>query len=293
MTSHEHAEFAETIDHPILDLVMRLRARAERDATNLLFLEGVRFIATAEQAGATFRHILTSPTLLTSSAARAAVRRATARGVSHVEMTPEVFRAISQARRASGVAAIVEQRWRPLASLDDDPLPDPREEAPPPAYPLWVAMRHLQSAGNLGTLVRSAHALGARGLICIGETLDPYAPDCVRASMGALIGLECARTTHERLDAWRRASARRWRLVGASAHATHPAWQARLDQPLILLMGHERHGLTKEGRDMCDELVGIPMRTDLVTSLNVGVAGSVLLYEISRQRHWRHLPEVW
>ena len=60
MTIHSDAELVETTDHPILDLIMRLRTLPERDATNLLFLEGGRFIATAEQAGATFRHIVTS-----------------------------------------------------------------------------------------------------------------------------------------------------------------------------------------------------------------------------------------
>ena len=120
------------------------------------------------------------------------------------------------------------------------------------------------------------------GLVCLGSTLDPWSPDAVRASMGAALGVGLMRATHGSLA--RAARGAPTRIVGASAHATTPLWACDLaSTPTVVLIGHERHGLTDEEVAMCDELVTIPMRGE-VSSLNAGVAAGLVLYEAMRQR---------
>src|SRR5262249_47531046 len=162
-------------------------------------VEGVRFVLMAEQAGCPFHSLILSPRLLRSGAARRSLARLEKLGVPRLCVTPEVFRQLSSARRASGIAAIVRQRWMPLTQVSES------------AGPTWLAVRRIDSPGNLGTLLRTAEATRTPGLILLGSRVDPFDPDTVRASMGAVFRLSFVRTTHKALEQWRQRG--RWRLV--------------------------------------------------------------------------------
>jgi RNA methyltransferase, TrmH family len=270
MKENDPTQLVSSIRHPLLDLALRLRSRPCRDHHKLVFVEGVRFVLAAEQAGCSFHALVVSPRLLRSSAGRQSLKRLQSLGVVSLGVTAEAFRQISGARRASGIAAIVRQRWVPLSHVTE------REGR------TWLALRRIDAPGNLGTLLRTAEATQTPGLILLGSRVDPFDPDVVRASMGAVFRMAFVRTTHRALDRWRRLH-RGWRLVGAMAEgaAVYPACD--LSGPSVLLLGHERSGLTEEERSLCDATVRISMGGRL-SSLNVGVAASVLLYEAWRQR---------
>jgi len=99
--------------------------------------------------------------------------------------------------------------------------------------------------------------------------------------MGAIFRLAFVRTTHQMLQSWR--LQRRWQVFGATPQGSSLLWETDLTRPTIVLVGNERSGLTEEEGALCDATIRIPMGGAL-SSLNVGVAGSVLLYEAVRQR---------
>jgi TrmH family RNA methyltransferase len=270
MKENQPEPLVSSVQHPLLSLALQLRSRPHRDHHKLVFVEGVRFVLAAEQAGCSFHSLITSPRLLRSGAARRSLARLQGLGVPQVRITAEAFRQISGARRASGIAAIVRQRWTPLSQVSDR------------SGPMWLALRRIDAPGNLGTLLRTAEATRTPGVILLGSRVDPFDPDVVRASMGAVFRLAFVRTTHRALDLWRRRR-KSWRLVGATAHGAQIFWRCDLSRPTVLLLGHERSGLTEEERALCDATLCIPMGGRL-SSLNVGVAASVLLYEALRQR---------
>ena len=138
-----------------------------------------------------------------------------------VALTPEAFRRASRAERASGVGAIVAQRWQSLHAL--------------PPRGCWLVLERARSPGNLGTSLRSSSAFGGAGVILVGNEVDPFDPRTVRASMGALFGQRLVRTDLAALHGW----------------ANHQ--------------------------------VRIPMH-HTVDSLDLAVAGSMLLYEATSQR---------
>src|SRR6266446_5010700 len=131
-----------------LDAIRRLQAdRAHRDARRTFFVEGVRNVVQAIESGF---HIET------------------------LDVSPEAFRQVSATPRASGVGAVVAQRWSPLHG------------ASPRAGLCWVVLEAVRSEGNLGSLIRTSEAIGGAGFILVGPGIDPFDPAVVRASMGAL-----------------------------------------------------------------------------------------------------------
>ncbi|ROT29811.1 TrmH family RNA methyltransferase [Micromonospora sp. HM5-17] len=146
------------------------------------------------------------------------------------------------------------------------------------------------SPGNVGTLVRSADALGAAGVIVTGHAADVYDPKAVRASTGSVFAVPTVRVPGPApvLDwvARIRASGVPLRVVGTDEHGTRDIAAVDLRQPTLLLVGNETAGLSAAWREAADELVRIPMY-GAASSLNAATAGSIALYESVRQRRAR------
>lgn len=183
-------------------------------------------------------------------------------------VTPEQFRSISWTPRASGLGAIVRQHWTPLDRIE------PRRGL------CWVAVGRVRSPGNLGTILRTAEAVGAGGAIFLGGEADPFDPDVVRATMGGLFRLQIVRTSIPELAVWARRHG--CRVIGTSPSASALYTEVPVRAPLVVLFGEERHGLTSEELALCTHTARIPIlgRAD---SLNVGVAAGVMLYEVLRR----------
>ncbi len=253
--------------NPQIKAIRALRQRKARDESGLCFVEGIRLVAEAARAGAVER-LVVAPELLTSPFAQELVAAQAAAGAQVLEVGREVFASLSQKDGPQGLAAVARQRWVALEQV---------ELGPPPG---WVALVEPADPGNLGTIVRTADGAGASGVIIVGPGADPYDPAALRASMGAAFALSLVRTTWERLAAWKRATGAF--LVGTSDRAPAHFQRASYPQPVVLLMGSERQGLSPEQLALCDLTVAIPMR-GRGDSLNLAVATGVMLYELLRQ----------
>jgi TrmH family RNA methyltransferase len=250
--------------------IRELRLRSARERTGLHYVEGLRAVLQALAARVPVELLVTSEVLCRNALAQKTVRLRKRDGVPVLRVTPEEFRSVSTAARASGLGAILRQRWTPLERLD------PRRGL------AWIAVRRLRSPGNLGTILRTAEAAGAGGLLLLGGESDPFDPDVVRASMGAVFHLEMVRTTLATVAAWARSH--RSTVLGLSPAARLAYTEAPVNPPLIILLGEERAGLTREEQAACTHLASIPI-VGRANSLNVGVAAGVMLYEVLRRRY--------
>lgn len=231
-------------------------------------IEGVRFLIAAADSNADFVGLVVQKRLLESVVGRMIVRRLRRNGVPVLGATESEWASISRLDEGTGrgVIAIVRQRFV-------RPRPIGRGE-------LWLAAESVRSPGNLGTLLRTCLAVGARGVFVLGDT-DVHDPACVRATMGALPMLELVRVSPQQLVQLVQQSGAS--LVGASPDGEHHYWDHLYRGANVLLVGTERTGISRELRDACDVLVRIPMVGKL-DSLNVAVAGSLVLYEVFAQR---------
>lgn len=156
--------------------------------------------------------------------------------------------------------------------------------------PLVVVFDRPQSPGNLGTVLRSADAFGATGLIVCGHAADFFDPQCVRASVGAMfhmpfLALPSANEAREFMDSRRPGLL----YVGTSARGDVLLSETKLTGPLALVIGNETFGLSRAWKDNCDTLARIPI-SGAASSLNAGCAASICLYEIARQREKQSAP---
>jgi 23S rRNA (guanosine2251-2'-O)-methyltransferase len=149
--------------------------------------------------------------------------------------------------------------------------------------PFLLALDSLQDPQNFGTLLRTALAVGASGVILPEHRAVSVTPAVSNASAGAVEHLRVARVTNLARTLGQLKERGVW-VFGLAAEADQPYWQADFTGPLALVVGSEGSGLGRLVREACDVLVKIPMLPGSIDSLNASVAGSLVLYEAFRQR---------
>lgn len=251
--------------NPKVKQVRALRQqRKRRDESGLFVVEGIRPVGEAVEAGAGVEYICYAPELLTSDFARELIRRESARGLPCYPVAAELFHSLAEKENPQGILAVVRQRRVALSELT------------PETFGWGVSLVAPQDPGNVGTILRTIAAVGASGLILLDHSADPYHPNSVRASLGALFWQPIATASFADFARW--SSAHGYTLVGTSAHGGAD-YRAQLDyaRPVILLMGSEREGLSPEQAAVCHRMVRLPMH-GRVTSLNLAIATGVMLY---------------
>ena len=250
-------------------LVKELRrafSRGEPTADGSCAIEGVRILEEAIRSGLRFRAVF-----FRESSASLADRLLPQIGaqVETIGLPDSVFDNVVDTETPQGVAALVKLKSFHL----DDALRAP--------LPLVLVAAGLQNPGNLGTILRSAEAFGASGVLVAEKTVNPMLPKTVRASAGSVFRLPIVHVAlADVLDRLRDAGLR---LVATSSHKGTPASEADLGGKLALFIGNEGAGLPRETLKQMDEVVVIP-HSPKVESLNAGIAASILLYEAARQR---------
>ncbi len=169
------------------------------------------------------------------------------------------------------IAAVVERRPAELAALSEG------SGSPP----LWLLLAGVSDPGNAGTLLRSAEAVGARGVVFGEGSVDAYSPKAVRASAGAIHRVTVVEASIAESAAHLRLSGAR--LVGADQRAETPLEDLDLSRPIGFVLGNEARGLPPDLVALLDDQVRIPM-VGRVESLNVAMAGTILLFEAERRR---------
>jgi RNA methyltransferase, TrmH family len=238
----------------------------------MFFVEGVRNVVRAIESGFHIETLVYSEKLLIVPIARRLVRDRCRSGTPTLDVSPEVFRQVSMTPRASGVGAVVAQQWSTL------------HHASPKSALCWVVVEAIRSEGNLGSLIRTSEAVGGAGFILVGPQVDPYSPAVVRASMGAVFGQTFIRTNGRSLRNWVRRH--RCRVIGASPGGSADLHRFEYPRPTVLVLGEEREGLSPAQSGLCTDFVRIPM-VGAADSLNLAVAGSLLMYEVYRARSAR------
>ncbi len=254
--------------------VQRLRRlvgrRSAREAERAFVAEGAKVVTAALDAPGSVEALFVDPTA-TGPSDLAVVERAFAAGCRVFELEKGVLERVAGTVTPQPLLAIVPALDRPLGDLSTDGV--------------IVLCADVRDPGNLGTVLRSAEAAGARGVVCTEGTVDPYNPKCVRASAGALfhVPLVVGGDTVQVLGQLRTRGLRR---LGASARAGADLWDTDLTGPLVLVLGNEATGLPPEVDAALDGHVAIPI-CGQAESLNVGMAAAVLVYEATRQRRAR------
>jgi RNA methyltransferase, TrmH family len=257
--------------NPVVKRMRRLADRKYRRREGAFVVQGIRPVWQAVEAGAQIETLIVAPDLIRQPAALAMVAAAEAAGTPVARFDPLLFGRLADRELPGGLAAIVSCA---TATLDDLPVS---------ADALYAVLHEAANPGNLGTIIRTASAAGAAGVILLGHSADPYDPAAVKASMGALFTVPVPQVASaEEFLGW--AAGRGVRVVATSGRASMSCWEADLQLPLAFLLGSEGTGLPSWLLDRTAAQVRIPM-TGTAESLNLAVAAGVLLYEARRRTH--------
>jgi RNA methyltransferase, TrmH family len=217
-----------------LKLIRKLQARKHREHFGVFAAEGEDLVEAAERAGAEAEFVL----------------------VAGRDVEPALLADVSELGSGTRVIGVYRQRWSPLGGA------------------LSVYLEGVRDPGNVGTIVRTVHALADGPVILGPECADPHSPKAVRASMGSVFARPPASATLAEVDGFKLA------LDGRAADELR---DVELRTPLVLCLGAEREGLPAAVMEAVDATARIPMRPEGPDSLNVAAAAAVATYEVANR----------
>ena len=233
----------------------------ERINAHAFVAEGVRLVEEALLVGWPFRFVLTGDTL--SVRGRALVQKLVTKGIEVEQVPDSLLNSVSETENSQGI----------LAVLDYSPLPIPQ------SIDFVLIPDSIRDPGNLGTLLRTAAAAGVQAVFLPPETMDAFAPKVLRAGMGAHFRLPILSLSWDEI----RNHTSGLQIYLAEMKGSVSCWQADFKVPLALIIGGEAEGASPAARTLATQQVLIPM-VGTTESLNAGIAGAILLFEVVRQR---------
>ncbi|CCF17738.1 putative RRNA methylase protein, TrmH family [Pseudorhizobium banfieldiae] len=257
-----------SLSNPIVKDIKALSNKKDREQSGTFMAEGLKLVIDALELGWTIRILAYAKAAKGKPLVEQVAARTIAKGGLVLEVSEKVLSSITRRDNPQMVVGIFEQRWTPLDDLR------------PSQGVTYVALDRVRDPGNLGTIIRTADAAGASGVILVGECTDPFSLETVRATMGSVFAVPLARATTEEFFAWQKRS-------GAQVVATHLAGAVDYrtvnyeKKPTVLLMGNEQSGLPEALAKSADRLVRIPQQ-GRADSLNLAVATAVMLFEARR-----------
>lgn len=258
--------------NPRIKAIRKLRDRKYREQSASHLVEGVRAIEEGlDNAALVTTLIFNESALRESKELQHLLQR-----ISEIKpqpellaVTTEVLSSFSSRSNPHLAIAVFDQRWMSLEEIKEDP------------NHAWIALEAPRDPGNVGTIIRTAEAAGARGVILLDQSCDPYSPEAMRASTGALFGISLVKSTRDTFIAWAKQSA--FELVGTGLARSQDYRELPYTAPTIIVMGTEKDGITDTLENACDFMAKIPMRgkTD---SLNLSIASGLMLFEVMNRK---------
>lgn len=258
------AEFISSPNNPKIKLARALQTHPRGKQSNQAFIaEGVRLVEEAASVQWPAHFVLFDETL--SERGRELIQALIAyRGTEIYQIPPGLMSEISGTETPQGILAVLQHETLPL-----------------PQKPTFLILAdQVRDPGNMGTLLRTADAAGADGVILTPGTVNAFAPKVLRAGMGAHFHLPIHALPWQEINLLLKDLP----VFLATAEASLPLWEADFTQPCVLLLGGEAFGATPMGEALATDQVTIPM-PGRAESLNAAMAGGILIAEVLRQRY--------
>lgn len=250
--------------NPRIKEIRKLKDRKEQKRTGLFYMEGLRIVGEAIAKQADLRTMIVCPELLKAEFGQTLWQQAVDRGIEVLEVSASVFESLALKENPQGMAAVAGMRFYTLDDLV-------------PSKGIFVVLTEVADPGNLGTIIRTADAVDCSGVILLGNCTSPYDPAAIRGTMGAIFSTKIVRTDFDDLLRWKEKYG--LQLVGTSDHGARDYVEIEYADPMILMMGSEREGLSAYQMEHCDEMARIPMMRSS-DSLNLAVASGIMMYEV-------------
>ena len=258
--------------NPKVKTILSLRNRRDRDEAGLFLIEGFREITRASAGGVSCMQAFFCEDLFLGSNEPSLLEELKEKGATLYSCSEKVFRKFSYRDRPDGLLVIAQQMDTSFKNFQEDYQSK---------VPFLLVAEGIEKPGNLGTILRSADAVGADAVIVVDKCTDLFNPNVVRASVGTLFTQKVVEAKGEELLAWLKQE--KIQIVAATPHGEKEFTHENLTGPVAVLVGTEQLGLSDLWMKQADIQLRIPMK-GMADSLNVATATTLLLYEVLRQR---------
>ena len=257
-----------SLSNPIIKDIKALSQKKERDETRSFIAEGLKLVIDALDLGWTIKTLVYAKAAKGKPQVEQVALKTVASGGLVLEVSEKVLSAITRRDNPQMVVGVFEQRYAHLRDIR------------PALGETYVALDRVRDPGNLGTIIRTADAAGASGVVLVGETTDPFSLETVRATMGSVFAMPLIRASVAEFVKWQKAADVQLvatHLAGAVDYRTIDYRK----KPVVLLMGNEQAGLPDELAREATALARIPQQ-GRADSLNLAIATGIMLFEARR-----------
>lgn len=250
-------------------LIRKLGSRKHRDAEGLFLVEGVRLVEALLAAAWPVELAVCAPSLVETQRGRELADAIERAGWPRTDASDPELARLAQTDTPQGVLVVVRRRDPPLSEFE------------PGSQSAVLVFDRVGDPGNLGTLVRTAHALGVDWTVALPGTVDPWNPKAVRASAGSSFHVPVTQETWQVLVGWLRD--RDFHILCADPSGETVARDREVPPRFALVLGSEPSGLEPDIERACDQRVAVHLAAE-VDSLNVAIAGALLLDRLLAKR---------
>ena len=270
---YDNLPIISSLQNPRLKSLVKLSKRRERDKEKVFIIEGIRPIERALKSGFEFTELfICSEFFYVKHGEDALVKTFIGLGIPITNLSKEAFSKIAYREHPEGMLAIGKQWPIDISNIKLS------------KHPLLIVLESVEKPGNLGTILRTADAIGADGVILCDPGTDIFNPNVIRASTGTIFSVPVAVTSSS--SAINYLKNRGITILAATPHTKNIYTDVNLSQPVAIVMGAEDTGLSRIWMDSCDLPVKLPM-LGIADSLNVSAATVAICYEALRQRQAR------
>ncbi len=269
--SGKYKEITSTAN-PVIKQIRALALKKNRDLNQTFMAEGLKLVSDAVEKGWDVKTLIFGKSLDGEKELKqrvdALAAKVLVKGGDILEVSNKVLSTITKRDNPQMVVGVIRQKWLP------------NDQVKPGRNGFWIALDRVRDPGNLGTIIRTADAVGADGVLLIGQVTDAFAIEAVRATMGSIFHIPLAHMELAQFLQWKQ----NWPGIVVGTHLNGAVDHRAIDyqnKPVMLLMGNEQQGLPDELAEICDHLALIAM-DGAADSLNLAIATGVMAFEIRR-----------
>ena len=258
-----------SVSNPKIKFIKGLLLRKNRIDSGLFLAEGMRLCKQAISSGWIPKYVIFNSEDEAVKDTKLIIDECIENNGYVLKVSLKILSKISRKENPQTILCVFERKFEEVKNVDEG------------SSLAWVVLDRIRDSGNLGTIIRTCDATGVNGLILIDDCCDPFSPETVRASMGAIFAIKIILMRHEEFLDW--IVNKDNKVVGTTLSASTIYTDINWGETPILLMGNEQSGITEELEGKTDINIKMPMKGSS-DSLNLSVSTGVFLYEILRKK---------
>lgn len=257
-------QYIQSKNNELLKQVRKLKEKKHRDKNNMFIVEGIRFVEEAIKSFFQVKYIFVSEEIVENERVNNILNSLDLQ-VKVYCVGNELLKTLCSTENPQGIIAIVENKELILEDKQG----------------FLIFVDKVQDPGNMGTIIRTAHAAGALGIILRKGTVDIFNEKTLRSTMGSIFHVPII--YNKDIDYISDLKNKGYKLISSYLQTDKSFYDLSLKGNIVLVVGNEGNGISNEIIEISDELVKLPMPGD-AESLNVAVCAGIMMYEAVRQR---------